>query len=120
MKVKVVCACAVSLGCQFFHQQGEKVDFPLRRNALFGKSSLVPFNEVSKGPDHFFLSHFGVVFVLYICKGGKNTDVALARWKHGTTCVALFIIHYLSPLHIYVVKQSSSEGYLACMPKASI
>lgn len=54
MKVKVVCACAVSLGCQFFfHQQGEKVDFPLRRNALFGKSRLVPFNEVSKGPDHF-------------------------------------------------------------------
>lgn len=65
MKVKVVCACAVSLGCRFFHQQGEKVDFPLQRNALFGKSGLVSFNEVSKGPDDFF-SFFGLVFVLYI------------------------------------------------------
>lgn len=64
MKVKVVCACAVSLGCRFFHQQGEKVDFPLQRDALFGKSRLVSFNEVSKGPDDFF--HFRAVFVLYI------------------------------------------------------
>lgn len=64
MKVKVVCACSVSLGCLFFHQQGEKVDFPLQRDALFGKSRLVSFNEVSKGPDDFF--HFRAVFVLYI------------------------------------------------------
>lgn len=54
MKVKVVCAYSVSLGCWFFHQQGEKVDFPLRRDALFGKSRLVSFNEVSKAPDDFF------------------------------------------------------------------
>ena len=54
MKVKVVCACSVSLGCLFFHQQGEKVDFPLQRDALFGKSRLVSFNEVSKGLDDFF------------------------------------------------------------------
>lgn len=56
MKVKVVCACSVSLGCLFFHQQGEKVDFPLQRDALFGKSRLVSFNEVSKGPDDFSTS----------------------------------------------------------------
>lgn len=29
MKVKVVCACSVSLGCWFFYQRGEKVDFLL-------------------------------------------------------------------------------------------
>ncbi len=62
MKVKVVCACSVSLGCLFFHQQGEKVDFSLQRDVLFGKSRLVSFNEVSKGPDDFSTS--GLFFVL--------------------------------------------------------
>lgn len=70
MKVKVVCAYSVSLGCRFFHQQGEKVDFPLQRDALFGKSRLVSFNEVSKGPDDFFF-HFRAVFVLYISEEVK-------------------------------------------------
>lgn len=56
MKVKVVCARSVSFGCLFFHQQGEKVDFTLQRDALFGKSRLVSFNEVSKGPDDFSIS----------------------------------------------------------------
>lgn len=71
MKVKVVCAWAVSLGCLFFHQQGEKVDFPLQRDALFGKSMLVSFNEVSKGLDDFFFFHFRAVFVFYISKEVK-------------------------------------------------
>lgn len=56
MKVKVVCDRSVSFGCLFFHQQGEKVDFALQRDALFGKSRLVSFNQVSKGPDDFSIS----------------------------------------------------------------
>lgn len=73
MKVKVVCACAVSLGCRFFHQQGEKVDFPLQRNALFGKSGLVSFNEVSKGPDDFFFFPSSGLFLF--C-------TLVRRWKY--------------------------------------
>lgn len=71
MKVKVVCVSSVLLGCLFFHQQGEKVGPPhthtqkrKKRDALFGKSTLVSFNEVSKGPDDFSTS--GLFFVLYI------------------------------------------------------
>lgn len=77
MKVKVVCACSVSLGCQFFHQQGEKVDFPLQRDALFGKSRLVSFNEVSKGPDDFSTSGLFLFCTL------------VRRWKYR--CISCFV-----------------------------
>lgn len=78
MKVKVVCACSVSLGCLFFHQQGEKVDFlPPKRDALFGKSRLVSFNEVSKGPDDFSTSG---LFLFCTLAG---------RWKYR--CTSCFV-----------------------------
>lgn len=99
MKVKVVCACAVSLGCQFFHQQGEKVDFPLRRNALFGKSRLVPFNEVSKGPDHFSPLTSGLFLFCTFVKEVKTQTSPLRGGdiERHVYCSLLFTIclHYI-------------------------
>lgn len=105
MKVKVVCACSVSLGCWFFQQRGEKVDSLLQRDTLFGKSMLVSFNEVSKGPDDFFFFSTSGLFLFFEhYRGDEITDVVLVQRNCAAAHAPLLIIHYLSPLHIYVVK----------------
>lgn len=91
MKVKVVCACSVSLGRLFFHQQGEKVAFLLRRDALFGKSRLVSFNEVSKGPDDVF--KFRAVLRLCIYRGRETAHVLLVWRSQRAACEHVLIRH---------------------------
>lgn len=42
----------------------KRLIFPLQRDALFGKSRLVSFNEVSKGPDDFSTSWLFLFYTL--------------------------------------------------------
>lgn len=61
MKVKVVFACSVSVGMPVFSTSNsrskvKRLISPSKEKALFGKSRLVSFNEVSKGLDDFSTS----------------------------------------------------------------
>lgn len=64
---------------------------------------LVSFNEVSKGPDDFFSTSGLFLFFIHY-REDEITDVVLVQRNCGAPHTPLLIIHYLSPLHIYVVK----------------
>lgn len=82
MKVKVVFACSVSVGMPVFSTSSssgsskvKRLISPSKEKALFGKSRLVSFNEVSKGPDDFSTSGLFV-----FCTLEKN-----GSWKYRCT-----------------------------------
>lgn len=85
----------------------KRVDFPLRRQSLFGKSRLVSFfNEVSTDPDEF--SSSGLFFVVYISTDVKAQMYFCVLWswrRGGHVC----IIHHLSN-HTLILYRRRTKG----------
>lgn len=116
MKVKVVCASSVSLGCRFFHQQGEKVEFSFynppppqkKRNFVFGKSTLVSFNEVSEGPGGFSTSG--------LCLFGAELKI---QTFFRTESLPVLVIHHLCCVFMFR-PHPEANSFMKVSPHSSV